>query len=60
MSNVHADEPGEGKKAGAIRDRYRELLGRSEMTEREIDQMRANVVRIARTICEHVWGKSFY
>lgn len=60
MTNVPIDEPREIKNSRTIRYRYRKLLGRPDLTDREIDQMRANVVRIARTICEYVWGKSFY
>ena len=26
----------------------------------EIDQMRQNVIRLAHTVCEYVWGRMFY
>ena len=39
---------------------YREILGKPELTEKEIDEMRLNVQRLARSICEHVWKEKFY
>jgi len=46
-------------KAG-IYDKYRRILNRPELTNKEIDEMRNNLSLLARTICEHVWGKKFY
>ncbi len=43
-----------------IRDFYRKVLHMPDLKDREIDQMRQNVIRLARAICEHVWGKKFY
>jgi hypothetical protein len=40
--------------------KYRTILERPNLTEREIDQMRENLTAIARAICEHVWKKKFY
>lgn len=41
-------------------DLYREILAMPELAEREIDEMRTHVIRLAQTICEHVWGKKLY
>jgi hypothetical protein len=54
------EEPHDGKRRAKIRQRYRELLSPPTLTDREIDKMRQNLARLARTICEHVWGKKFY
>lgn len=43
-----------------IPERYRTLLGRPELADADIAEMRANLRRIAETLCEHVWGKPFY
>ena len=43
-----------------IYDKYRRILNRPELTKKEIDEMRKNLGLLARTICEHVWGKKFY
>jgi hypothetical protein len=43
-----------------IREFYREVLNMPGLTDKEIDQMRQNVVRLARAVCEHVWGRKFY
>ncbi len=48
-----------GKKAG-VYERYRDVLEIPHLTTREIDEMRKHVGLLARTICEHVWGKKFY
>ena len=39
---------------------YREALGGPRLTRAQIDAMRTNVQRLARAVCEHVWGKRFY
>jgi hypothetical protein len=46
-------------KAG-IYDKYRRILNRPDLKDKEIDEMRQNLSLLARTICEHVWGKMFY
>ena len=43
-----------------IDDTYREVLQMPDLTNKEIEQMRKNLILLARTICEHVWGKKFY
>jgi len=43
-----------------IYNSYREILNMPDLTNKEIDQMRKNLILLARTICEHVWGKKFY
>jgi hypothetical protein len=48
------------EKRGIIYDKYRRILNRPTLTEREIDEMRNHTRLLARTICEHVWGKKFY
>jgi len=40
--------------------KYRAILERPALTEREIDQMRENMRAIARAVCEHVWKKKVY
>jgi tRNA C32,U32 (ribose-2'-O)-methylase TrmJ len=48
------------RKKDSIHDRYRRILNRPGLTDREIDEMRKNLSLFAQTICEHVWGKKFY
>lgn len=47
-------------KRGTIYEEYRQILKRPDLTEKEIDTMRNHMRFLARTICEHVWGKKFY
>jgi hypothetical protein len=53
------DNKNRDKRRRDIYDRYRAALGKPGLSKR-IDQMREHVVRLARTICEHIWGKDFY
>jgi hypothetical protein len=59
-----ADRPTEPKKPemklARIREGYHKMPQVPDLTDREIDDMRQHVIRIARAICEHVWGKRFY
>ena len=48
------------KKAKDIYDKYREFLKKPDLKNKEIDEMRKNIILLAQTICEHVWGKKFY
>jgi hypothetical protein len=57
---MRAAVKGKKKKRGAIYDKYRQILDRPDLTEKEIDNMRNHLKLLARTICEHVWGKKFY
>jgi hypothetical protein len=50
----------QSKSLARLRERYRLILDRPESTDREIDAVRQHVIRIAQTICEHVWGKKLY
>jgi len=43
-----------------IYERYRRILKRPNLTDKEIDDMRRHLGLLAQTICEHVWGKKFY
>lgn len=43
-----------------IYEKYRRILGKPELTGKEIDEMRYNMKQLAQTICEHVWQKKFY
>jgi hypothetical protein len=43
-----------------IYDLYREILQMPGLSKSKINQMRQNVIRLARAICEYVWGKKFY
>jgi hypothetical protein len=47
-------------KKNNIHDQYRQILEMPHLTNEEIDQMRPHILLLARTICEHVWGKEFY
>jgi hypothetical protein len=49
-----------GTKSAWLRDEYRRLLQAPRLTDQEIDKMREHVIRLARTVCEHVWGKQFW
>jgi tRNA C32,U32 (ribose-2'-O)-methylase TrmJ len=49
--------PTKGRHTG---EQYRRLLKRPRLTDREVEVMRQNMIRLAQTICEHVWGKEFY
>lgn len=55
-----AEKPREGKKSSTVHERYRAVLGRPALADREIEEMRKHIVRLARTVCEHAWGKKFY
>ena len=43
-----------------IYEKYRQILKMPDLTKKELDKMRKNLSFIARTICEHIWGKMFY
>lgn len=43
-----------------IYNEYRRILQQSDLTEKEIDKMRSNIVLLAQAVCEHVWKKKFY
>ena len=43
-----------------LHDKYRELLKQPGLTAGQIEDMRKNVILLAQTICEHVWGKKVY
>ena len=47
-------------KVERFRVQYRKVLVHPTVTGQEVDEMRKNVIRLAQTICEHVWGKRFY
>ena len=48
------------KKKTNINDRYREILEKPNLSDKEIEAMRLHLGLLAQTICEHVWGKKFY
>jgi len=56
------DRPGtkNSRRKAGIYEKYRHILNRPDLTDKEIDEMRKNLSLLARTICEHVWGKRFY
>jgi hypothetical protein len=58
------EEPEEREKLDAksvrMRDVYRRMLATPGLSNREIDEMRQYVIRLAQVLCEHVWGKRFY
>ena len=43
-----------------VYDKYRVILDMPDLTDKQINQMRKHLGLLARTICEHVWGKKFY
>ena len=43
-----------------LHDKYRDLLKQPGLTAGKIEDMRKNVILLAQTICEHVWGKKMY
>jgi hypothetical protein len=51
-----------GRKArqSKIHEKYQQLLKQPGLTVEEIEGMRKHIILLARTICEHVWGKKFY
>jgi len=48
------------KKKRDIYERYRRILKMPDLSSKEIDEMREHLGLLARTICEHAWGKKFY
>lgn len=48
------------KKRPDIYDKYRSILKMPDLTNKEIDEMRKNLIFLSQTICEHVWGEKFY
>jgi hypothetical protein len=43
-----------------IRERYRRILRMPGLSNEKIDEMRKHLGRLARTICEHVWGEKLH
>lgn len=43
-----------------MREVYRSMLRTPDLADQEIDDMRKHVIRLARALAEHVWGKRFY
>jgi hypothetical protein len=48
------------KRKGDIYERYWRILKMPGLSVKKIDDMRKHLGLLARTICEHVWGKKFY
>lgn len=48
------------KRKSDIYERCRRILKRSNLTNKEIDEMRKYLGLLAQTICEYVWKKKFY
>lgn len=48
------------RKKVSVNDRYREILEKPNLSDKEIETMRQHLGLLARTICEHIWGKMFY
>ena len=48
------------RKKSDIYEKYRRTLRRPDLTNEEIDEMRKNLNLLARSICEHAWGKVFH
>jgi hypothetical protein len=55
-----AENTTKSAKSTKMGDLYRKVLGRPELTDQEIDEIRKHMIRLAQTVCEHVWGKRFY
>ena len=64
MSKNNLSAKGEsafGKQNDSIYDKYRQSLEMPHLTDEEIEKnIRPHILLLARTICEHVWGKEFY
>ncbi len=43
-----------------VYNQYRLILGKPELTNKEIDELRKYLGLLSQAICEHVWGKKFY
>ena len=43
-----------------ICDKYRRVLEKPDLSNKEVAEIRKNLRLIAQTVCEHVWGKKFY
>jgi len=43
-----------------IYNEYRRILQQPNLTDKEIDKIRSNMVLLAQAVCEHVWKKKFY
>lgn len=43
-----------------IYDKYRMILERLKLTDKEIEEMSHNLKLVALTICGHIWKKKFY
>ena len=43
-----------------ILNEYRRVLGKPNLSDKKVEEMRKNLRLIAQTICEHVWGEKFY
>ena len=57
------DQPPAAKRSNQparIRVVYGMSLREPHLSDQEIDAMRQHVIRLARTLCEHVWGKQFW
>lgn len=48
------------RKRPDIYDEYRRILKMPDLSNKKIEEMRKNLVFLAQTICEHIWGKRFY
>lgn len=55
-----ADRPRRLAQQAKIHEKYRRLLRRPGLTVEQVEEMRKHVIRLAQTICEHVWGKTVY
>jgi hypothetical protein len=55
-----AAKPRKKTKRVSIYYEYRRIFKRPDLTDQEIEEMRKHLGLLARTICEHVWGKKFY
>jgi len=52
--------PKSKKRKVDIYEKYRCILRMPHLTKGEIDEMRKYICLLARTVCEHVWGKKVY
>jgi hypothetical protein len=57
---MNAETPHKDNKSAKVQGQYRKILGRPALTDREIEEMRKHIIRLAQTVCEHVWGKRLY
>ena len=55
-----AERRGPRRRHRPIHQAYRRFLKRPALAAAEIERIRKHIIRLARTVCEHIWGRRFY